>query len=122
MRHAFLFFFAILGAVGLTGGAWPLLTGRNYPGLLGRGFTKGDNLRLKRAPAIYFRAMGAVIASAGLAMFSLSFMMGLSTDPSAIELLTTAALLSLSLIGVSFSVAWLIVLAHRYKLFRWDSP
>jgi hypothetical protein len=122
VRHAFLFFFAMLGAVGITGGAWPLLTGRNYPGLLGRGFTKGDNLRLKRAPAIYFRAMGAVIASAGLAMFALSFMMGLSTDPSTAELVTTAVLLSVGLIGVSLSVAWLLVVAHRHKLFRWDSP
>src|ERR1700693_1843373 len=79
VRPMFLAFFAIVGAIGVTAGAWPLLTGRNYPGLLGRGFTKGDNLRLKRAPAIYFRAMGAVIASAGLCMFALSVMLGRSS-------------------------------------------
>jgi hypothetical protein len=122
VRQAFLLFFAILGAVGLTGGAWPLLTGKNYPGLLGRGFTRPDNVRLNRAPTIYFRAMGAVIASAGLAMFSLSFMMGLSADPSAAELVWTAILLSVGLVGLSASIAWLIVVAHRHKLFRWDAP
>lgn len=31
---------------------WLLITGRNLPGILGRGFTKGDNQRLKRAPSI----------------------------------------------------------------------
>jgi hypothetical protein len=122
VRQAFLLFFAILGAVGLTGGAWPLLTGKNYPGLLGRGFTRADNVRLNRAPTIYFRAMGAVIASAGLAMFSLSFMVGLSADPSAAELVWTAILLSVGLVGLSASIAWLIVVAHRHKLFRWDAP
>jgi hypothetical protein len=118
----FLAFFAIVGAIGVTAGAWPLLTGRNYPGLLGRGFTKGDNLRLKRAPAIYFRAMGAVIASAGLCMFALSVMLGLSSDPSAGDLGLTALLLVAGMISVSGSVIWLIVLAHRHKMFRWDAP
>jgi len=43
-----------------------LITGRNYGGLLGRGITKSDSLRLKRAPGMYFRAIGAVSAAAGL--------------------------------------------------------
>src|SRR5579863_4689123 len=61
--------FLIFGVIGVLGGAWPLLSGRNFPGLLGRGFTRRDDLKLQRAPTIYFRATGATIVSFGVLIF-----------------------------------------------------
>jgi hypothetical protein len=115
-------FFLILGAIGFTAGAWPLLTGRNYPGLMGRGFTKGDDLRLNRAPAIYFRAMGATIASAGLCMFALSVMLGLSSDPSAGDLGLAVLVCVVCAIWGARAAVWLILLAHRHKLGGCNAP
>lgn len=122
MRSSFVALAVVLGAIGLGGGLWPLFTGRNYPGFLGRGFTAGDNLRLKRAPAIYFRAVGTTIASAGLAMLALAHLMLLPSEASAPDANVALLLLSLGLVVVVASVAWLFVLAYRYKLFRWNAP
>lgn len=110
------------GAIGVGGGLWPLLTGRNFPGVLGRGFTNGDNLRLKRAPAIYFRAMGASIATFGLLILDLGAVVWLSavapaTDPTLLAILGAVA--AVALVG---SLAWLLVLTYRHKLFRWNAP
>ncbi len=113
---------AALGALGLALGAWPLLTGRNFPGLLGRGFTQRQNIRLVRAPAIYFRAMGATVTSAGLAMLSMTVFIGLSSTPTAADLVLAATLMALGLIGVIGSVTWLFVVAYRHKMFIWDAP
>jgi formate hydrogenlyase subunit 3/multisubunit Na+/H+ antiporter MnhD subunit len=110
------------GAIGVVGGLWPLLTGRNFPGVLGRGFTNGDNLRLKRAPAIYFRAMGASIATFGLLILDLGAAFWLSavapaTDPTLLAI--AGAIAAMALAG---SLVWLLVLTHRHKLFRWNAP
>ncbi|MFI5268437.1 MAG: hypothetical protein ACHQ7M_13780 [Chloroflexota bacterium] len=110
------------GAIGVVGGLWPLLTGRNFPGVLGRGFTKGDNLRLKRAPAIYFRAMGATIATLGLLILVLGIVLWLlavapTTDPTFLAILGGVAA-----IAVAGSFVWLMVLTYRHKLFRWNAP
>jgi hypothetical protein len=96
------------GVVGVVGGAWPLLLGRNFPGVLGRGFTRGDNLRLKRAPSIYFRAMGATIVSAGVLLLAIATL--------------TATIFVIGLIGSIVSIGWLLVLTYRHKLFRWNAP
>jgi hypothetical protein len=122
MRFAFVVLFVVLGALGIIGGSWFLKTGRNLPGLLGRGFTKGDNLRLKRAPAIYFRAVGATVISGGFTAFYLAAMTGLSPATTAVELVIRTILGALVLLAFLSSVGWLLVLSHRYKLFRWDSP
>jgi hypothetical protein len=114
--------FLVAGAVGVLGGAWPLVMGRNYPGVLGRGFTRGDNLRLKRAPAIYFRAMGATIASAGLFLLYVGILMGLPARPPLAGLVIAAILGGSVVISFLGSFAWLFVLAYRYKLFRWNAP
>jgi hypothetical protein len=114
--------FLILGVFGLILGAWPLLTGRNYPGLLGRGFTKGDNLRLSRAPAIYFRATGAVAASAGFLMLAVSVVMELPASPTVAQLSGAAVLFAAALVALFGSLAWMLVIAYRHKLFRWNAP
>ena len=110
------------GAVGVVGGAWPLLSGRNYPGVLGRGFTNGDNLRLKRAPAGYFRAMGATVATAGLLVFDLGIIVWLSTAPPAGGVTALATIGAVAGIAFFGSLIWLLVLAHRHKLYRWNAP
>jgi hypothetical protein len=96
------------GVVGVVGGAWPLLLGRNFPGVLGRGFTRGDNLRLKRAPSIYFRAMGSTIVSAGVLLLAIATL--------------TTTIFVIGLIGSIVSIAWLLVLTYRHRLFRWNAP
>jgi len=114
--------FLIFGVVGVLGGAWPLLSGRNFPGVLGRGFTRGDNLKLQRAPAIYFRAMGATIVSCGVLIFCIGALIWLSAGP------RTAALAAVEVVGVGAgiafgcSIAWLVVVNHRHKLFLWNAP
>ena len=110
------------GLVGLLGGAWPLLTGRNFPGMLGRGFTKRDDLRLKRAPAIYFRAMGSTIATAGLLTLFLGAVIWLSAAPVAADLTLVTMVGVLAAISFAGSLAWLLVVTHRHKLFRWNAP
>jgi multisubunit Na+/H+ antiporter MnhG subunit len=110
------------GGIGVAGGLWPFLTGRNFPGVLGRGFTKGDNLRLKRAPAIYFRAMGATIATFGLLILLIGVVLWLSAFAPATDPTFLAILGGVAAIGVAGSFAWLMVLAYRHKLFRWNAP
>jgi multisubunit Na+/H+ antiporter MnhG subunit len=115
-------FFVVLGATGVAGGAWPLLAGRNYPGWLGRGFTQGGSLRLKRAPTIYFRATGATVTSAGLVNLYVAYLMALSSMAGVVELATAAVLGALVFVALFGSLAWMLVLAYRHKLFRWNAP
>ncbi|HEY5033625.1 MAG TPA: hypothetical protein VIJ30_00715 [Candidatus Dormibacteraeota bacterium] len=110
------------GAVGVLGGAWPLLTGRNFPGVLGRGFTRGDNLRLQRAPAVYFRAMGATIATSGLLILYLGATIWLSAGPPTGDLTLVAIFGAVAAVAFAGSLGWLLVLAYRHKLFRWNAP
>ena len=114
--------FVIGGVVGILGGSWPLLLGRNFPGVLGRGFTTGDNQRLKRAPSIYFRAMGATITAAGVLLLAIASLMLMPDGASAAERAMTATLFVVGIVGSMLSVVWLVVLAYRYKLFRWNAP
>ena len=110
------------GGIGVLGGLWPLLTGRNFPGVLGRGFTRGDNLRLKRAPAIYFRAMGATLATSGLLILYLGAMIWLSAGPPTADLTLVAIVGAVGAVAFAASLAWLLVLTYRHKLFRWNAP
>lgn len=122
MSIGFVTFFVILGAIGLAGGAWPLVAGRNYPGWLGSGFTQGGSLRLKSAPAIYFRAMGATVVSAGLVNLYVAYLMGLSSAADGAELAVAAIIGVFVLVALFGSLAWMLVLAYRHKLFRWKAP
>jgi len=110
------------GAIGVIGGMWPLLMGRNFPGLLGRGFTRGDNLRLGRAPAMYFRAMGAAIVTSGLLILSVGVLLLLSVGQPTTNLTLVAVLAGVAALSCAGSLAWLLVLAYRHKLFRWNAP
>jgi hypothetical protein len=110
------------GAIGVVGGMWPLLTGRNFPGVLGRGFTRGDNLRLERAPAIYFHAMGTTIVTSGLLILCLGILILLSAWPATANLTWVAVLAGVAAISCAGSLAWLLVLTYRHKLFRWNAP
>jgi heme A synthase len=110
------------GPVGVLGGAWPLLTGRNFPGPLGRGFTRRDNLRLQRAPVIYFRAMGATIVASGLLILYLGTVIFLSARPPTSDLTLVAVFGAVATVAFAGSLAWLLVLTYRHKLFRWNAP
>ena len=110
------------GAIGVVGGMWPLLTGKNFPGLLGRGFTRGDNLRLERAPAVYFRAMGATIVTSGLLILCIGGLILLSAAPPTANVTMVAVVAGVAAIAFAGSLAWLLVLTYRHKLFRWNAP
>ena len=122
MSTGFITFFVILGAIGVAGGVWPLVAGRNYPGWLGSGFTPGGSLRLKRAPAIYFRAMGATVVSAGLVNLFVAYLMGMSSAADGAELAVAGVFGFFVLVALFGSLAWMVVLAYRHKLFRWNAP
>ena len=103
-------------------GAGLLLTGRNYPPPLGRGFTRGETLRLYRAPAIYFRAVGALTATGGLAALNYGVITGFRSSLSGAVVGTLQVLEALLYIALIVSALWLLRLARRYKLFRWSKP
>jgi len=101
---------------------WLLVTGRRPPGILGRGLTSRDDQRMHRAPPIYFRAMGAMVASAALDGFFLVWTIGSMRQPSPLTLVIIVVGISLLTVPTGASVAWLIYLSARYRLFRWDKP
>ena len=55
-------------------------------------------------------------------MLALAHLMLLPSEASAPDANVALLLLSLGLVVVVASVAWLFVLAYRYKLFRWNAP
>ncbi|HXC75710.1 MAG TPA: hypothetical protein VNU19_01530 [Candidatus Acidoferrum sp.] len=114
--------FLIFGVIGVLGGAWPLLSGRNFPGLLGRGFTRKDNLKLQRAPAVYFRAMGATIVSSGVLIFCVGALIWFSAGPRTAELAAVEVIGVVAGIAFCCSLAWLVVVNYRHRLFRWNAP
>ena len=99
-----------------------LLTGRNYSFLRGRGITRGDTERLKRAPAIYFRAVGASTALTGLAVADTFFLAGFRSGLSSAVAVILQVLQALLYLGVIVAGFWLLRIADRYKLFRWNKP
>jgi hypothetical protein len=112
----------VLGLLLAVYGAGLLLTGRNYPPPLGRGFTRGETQRLERAPAIYFRAVGALTATGGLAGLNYGVITGFRSSLSGAVAGTLQVLEALLYLAVLISVLWLLRIANRYKLFRWNKP
>jgi hypothetical protein len=112
----------VLGLLLAVYGAGLLLTGRNYSSRLGRGLTRGDTQRLQRAPAIYFQALGALVAAGGLALLSYGVLMGFRSSLSSAMATTLQILQALLEIAVIVCGFWLVRLASRYKLFRWNKP
>ena len=113
----------VLGGLLVGGlGARPFWTGKNYGGLLGRGWTKDDNLRLARAPAIYFRAVGAAVVFVGVGIVCIGVLSLLPADAPAPVLTVVAIFGAVAVLGILVSLAAVLVLSSRYKLFRWDKP
>ncbi len=114
--------FVAFSVVLLLSGTWLLITGRNFPGMLGRGFTSSDMIRMQRAPALYWRVGGAIALTCGL--FGLPFTAIAAAGPprsreSLIWMLVLGAAL---LIVITPLITWFLALSARYRLFRWDKP
>jgi len=115
-------FLIVLGLLLAIYGGGLLLTGRNYPPPLGRGLTRGDTQRLQRAPAIYFRAVGALATTGGLAALIYGVTTGFRSSLSGAVVGTLEVVEALLDIAVLVSAFWLLRVANRYKLFRWNKP
>lgn len=115
----------VFGAVGLLlvpAGSWLLVTGRNFPGILGRGFTVGDNLRAKRAPAEYWRVGGAIVLLTGVFGVGVGSFMATHPAPSRDSVILVLLLCAGFLFAFAPLLARFIVLAAKYRLFRWNEP
>jgi formate hydrogenlyase subunit 3/multisubunit Na+/H+ antiporter MnhD subunit len=122
LSHVFAVVFLAAGVLLMAIGSPLIATGRNFRGLLGRGFSADDNRRLERAPASYFRAMGSMALSLGLLLLFLgagSWIPAQAGGPVSGLLQVFAVLL---FVGVLGSVIWFLVLSARYRLFRWNKP
>jgi hypothetical protein len=108
-------------ALGALSGAWMVVRGENLPGVLGRGFTRGDRVRLQRAPAEYFRAMGTTILLA-VVFVAPGIWLLTSMQPSRQSITILAILAAIFIPLISASAAWLVLVTARHKLFRWDRP
>jgi len=97
-------------------GAWTLVTGRS----IGRGLTRGDSLRLQRAPAIYFRAVGAWVITIGL--FAMVLLIGAQTGLPSWGRGPLEILEALLIVAFIFTTGWVYRLANRYNMFRWNKP
>jgi hypothetical protein len=114
--------FVILGPLLTAYGAGLLITGRNYSSPLGRGLTRGDTARLQRAPAIYFRAIGAMVGTGGLALLNYGVLMSFQSSLPPVLVTILEILEFLLYAALLVSALWLLRLANRYKLFRWNKP
>ena len=112
----------VLAGLAATYGTGLMWTGRNYSRPLGRGLTRGDDLRLQRAPAIYFRVLGAMVTSAALDGADLVFLDGFRAGLPAGQVAALQILGALLDVAALASAVWFIRLASRYKLFRWNKP
>ena len=122
MRTVPAFVFAVFGVILVASGAWLLITGRNFPGVFGRGLSEGDRLRTQRAPVEYWRVAGAIALLTGVLGFGVAgITLGHPTP-------TRGSIIVLSLVVAGFLfaftplVAWVLVIASRHRLFRWDKP
>jgi hypothetical protein len=123
VRYAIGGAFLLVGLFAAVVGGRVALTGRNMTGLLGRGFTKSDDLRMQRAPAVYFRAMGSLILSLGLlAVWVGAGFLTIGQEPSIAYLTTMLILAGLLVTALIASAVWITILAAQHKLFRWNKP
>lgn len=111
-----------LSALLAVASVWLAITGRNLPGILGRGLTQADVERLRRAPPIYYRALGLFVGVAAIDGLFLAWVISRLPSPSAGTLEIVAAGIALLTVPTTGSAVWLVVLASRYRLFRWDKP
>lgn len=113
----------MVGAALLAFGLPMMWTGRNLPGLPGRGLTSGDTLRLKRAPKAYFRALAGMAISFGLMLVWGGFFFTFAPDRlSSRQSAVVLSVFGVLLVLVICSAAATVVVATKYKLRRWDKP
>ena len=122
MNQAVYVSISVVGLLLAAYGIGLLLTGRNYRTPLGRGLTRGDTQRLQRAPAIYFRAIGALAATGGLALMNYGLIAGFRSSLAGAVVTALEVLEALLYIAVIVLAFWLLRLANRFKLFRWNKP
>jgi hypothetical protein len=115
--------FLVLGLLMAAYGGRLLLTGRNFSGFLGRGITRSDELRMKRAPAAFFRAVGTVAGLAGLLLIFFGALFAIVPNQPDRRLgALVLAVLGFFMIAMVVSLVWLLLLAGRHRLFRWNKP
>ena len=115
--------FVVVGLLLVLYGGRLLWTGKNFSGFLGRGFTKGDELRMKRAPATFFRAVGTVASLCGLFLIFMGSVFAF--DPNRPDKHVDSLVLAVAGVFIIMFVAStvrLLLIAGKYRLFRWDKP
>jgi hypothetical protein len=121
VRYVVSIAFLAIGLATVGVGGRMALTGKNVTGLLGRGLTKADDLRLQRAPTSYFRAMGSMLLSLGLLVAWVGvFFLTVGEEPDDAYFAAMLSLAALIVVALLASAAWITVLARRHKLFRWN--
>jgi uncharacterized BrkB/YihY/UPF0761 family membrane protein len=108
--------------MGVLSGGWLLVMGRNFPGVLGRGFTQSDETRIRRAPPRYWRVGGAISLVTGMLAFAALTIFATNLTPSRSALALLSALAAVYFFVFTPLVAWFIVLSAKYRLLRWDKP
>lgn len=116
MRYGLLVSLGIIGALGIAGGAWPMLSGRNFPGWLGRSLTRQGDIRARRAPAVFWRVAGGLTTAGGLILLGVAVVMGSSPKTGDAQVIWTAIILGLGAVVVSSLGVWLAVIVQRHKL------
>lgn len=123
MRYLVSVAFLAIGLATVGLGGRMALSGKNVTGLLGRGLSKSDDIKLLRAPTVYFRAMGSMLLSLGLLVVWIGvFFLTVAEQPDDTFFAFMVSLAALLLVALIASAAWITVLAARYKLFRWNKP
>ena len=113
----------IIGCVVVGIGWQPLTTGANAGGWLGRGITRGDKRRLKRAPSSYFRAVGAMGSVLGVLLVFNGVVLALLPDrPTWLFVVGVITVECLLILAEALCLGYLIALAARHRLFRWNKP
>jgi hypothetical protein len=119
MNQVLLVSFFIFAALFAVYGVRLLVTGRT----LGRqGFSTAETSRLHHAPPIFFRAVGALVTTLGLTTVDLTALMDFRARLPNWLIVTLQLLEALLLVALLASCVWLLRLANRYRLFRWNKP
>ena len=105
----------IVGAILVAAGLYPLIRGRNYPGVVGRSFTNARTRKLENAPTEYWRALGAWVVLSGLVYVGIWTLQIVGGWPMrAVDV----ALLLASILALVRS----LMIARSHGLLRWQSP